>query len=190
MNEKILEILREFLIEERQKNPAINETAISKKIDIPPTTFNRLLNGYYTPPVTPVTTWADLIKMSPDWVLGSVESGEVGEKFHQIPLSYHSLMGREAMMKAGEDGPGNGGGSPSAGMKFYFVFPEEITPERVKQIQEQLAERGGAFIMSPFYGYNMKGYLEDEAVGFEKKRILKGEASQNYRGIVPNEGVQ
>jgi len=46
MSEKISEILREFLIEERQKNPAINETAISKKIDIPPTTFNRLLNGY------------------------------------------------------------------------------------------------------------------------------------------------
>ena len=46
MSEKIAEILREFLIEERQKNPAINETAISKKIDIPPTTFNRLLNGY------------------------------------------------------------------------------------------------------------------------------------------------
>jgi len=46
MSEKISEILREFLIEERQKNPAINETAISKKIGIPPTTFNRLLNGY------------------------------------------------------------------------------------------------------------------------------------------------
>ena len=46
MSEKIAEILREFLIEERQKNPSINETAISKKIDIPPTTFNRLLNGY------------------------------------------------------------------------------------------------------------------------------------------------
>lgn len=85
-----------------------------------------MLNGYYTPPVT---TWADLIKMSPDWVLGSVESGEVGEKFHQIPLFYHSIMEREAMMKAGEDGPGNGGGSPSTGMKFYFAFPEEITPE-------------------------------------------------------------
>ena len=46
MSEKISEILREFLIEERQKNPSVNETAISKKIDIPPTTFNRLLNGY------------------------------------------------------------------------------------------------------------------------------------------------
>lgn len=46
MGEKVSEILREFLIEERQKNPAINETAISKKMDIPPTTFNRLLNGY------------------------------------------------------------------------------------------------------------------------------------------------
>ena len=40
-------------------------------------------------------------------------------------------------MKVGEDGPGNGGGSPSASMKFYyFTLPEEITPEQVKQIQE------------------------------------------------------
>ena len=46
MSEKVSEILREYLIEERQKNPAINETAISKKMDIPPTTFNRLLNVY------------------------------------------------------------------------------------------------------------------------------------------------
>ena len=82
-------------------------------------------------------------------------------------------MERKAMMKAGEDGPGNGGGSPSASMKFYVTFPEEITLEQVKQIHEQLG--GGAFIMSPFFGYNMKGYLEDEVAGFEKKRILKEE---------------
>jgi len=44
--------------------------------------------------------------------------------------------------------------------------------------------------MSPFHGYNMKDYLEDEAVSFEKKRIFKEEAFQNYWGIVPNEGVQ
>ena len=143
-----------------------------------------MLNGYYTPPVT---TWADLIKMSPDWVLGSVESGETGD---QIPLSYHSIMERKAMMKAGEDGPGNGGGSPSASMKFYFAIPEEITPEQVKQIQEQLAEEGGAFIMSPFFDYNVKGYLEDEAAGFEQKRIFKEEAFVNYWGMIPNEGVQ
>ena len=94
-----------------------------------------MLNSYYTPPAT---TWADLIKMSPDWVLGSIESGEIGEKSYQIPLSYYNLMERKAMMKAGEDGPGNGGGSPSASMKFYFALPEEITPEQVKQIQEQM----------------------------------------------------
>ena len=46
MSEKFSEILREYLVEERQKNPAINEIAISKKMGIPPTTFNRLLNGY------------------------------------------------------------------------------------------------------------------------------------------------
>ena len=143
-----------------------------------------ILNGYYTPPVT---TWSDLIKMSPDWVLGLVESGEMGD---QIPLPYHNLMERKAMMQAGEDEPGNGGGSPSASMKFYFALPEEITPEQVKQIQEHLAKEGGAFIMFPFHGYNMKGYLEDEVTSFEKKRTLKEEAFVNYWGIVPNEGVQ
>ena len=141
-----------------------------------------MLNGYYTPPVT---TLADLIKVSPGWMLSSAEAGETGD---QIPLSYHSFMERKAMMKAEEDGPGNGGGSPSASMKFYFTLPEEITLEQVKQIHEQLD--GGAFIMSPFFGYNMKGYLKDEAGGFEKKRILKEEAFVNYWGIVPNEGVQ
>ena len=49
MSEKFSEILREYLVEERQKNPAINGTAISKKMDIPPTTFNRLLNGHSKP---------------------------------------------------------------------------------------------------------------------------------------------
>ena len=46
MDEDFSEILREYLLEERQKNPAINETTIAKKMGIPPTTFNRLLNGY------------------------------------------------------------------------------------------------------------------------------------------------
>ena len=44
--------------------------------------------------------------------------------------------------------------------------------------------------MSPFFGYNMKGYLEDEAGGFEKNRILKEEDFVNYWGMIPNEGVQ
>ena len=38
--------------------------------------------------------------------------------------------------------------------------------------------------MSPFHGYNMKGYLEDEAASFEQKRILKEEAFVNYWGIL------
>ncbi len=64
MSEKIAEILREFLIEERQKNPSINETAISKKIDIPPTTFNRLLNGYSKK--ASLTTIIKLIQFIPE----------------------------------------------------------------------------------------------------------------------------
>ncbi|MCZ0931885.1 MAG: hypothetical protein OXJ52_01875, partial [Oligoflexia bacterium] len=36
---------------EKQKNPYINETGISKKMDIPPTTFNRLVNGHSKPAV-------------------------------------------------------------------------------------------------------------------------------------------
>ena len=64
MSEKIAEVLREFLIEERQKNPSINETAISKKIDIPPTTFNRLLNGYSKK--ASLTTIIKLIQFIPE----------------------------------------------------------------------------------------------------------------------------
>ncbi|MCZ0932158.1 MAG: hypothetical protein OXJ52_03285 [Oligoflexia bacterium] len=36
---------------EKQKNPYINEASISKKMDIPPTTFNRLVNGRSKPAV-------------------------------------------------------------------------------------------------------------------------------------------
>ena len=46
MNEKVAEILKDYLLQERKKNPSTNGTAISKKMDIPPTTFNRLLNGH------------------------------------------------------------------------------------------------------------------------------------------------
>ena len=49
MNKEIPEILRDYVLEEKQKNPSINETSISKKMDIPPTTFNRLLNGHSKP---------------------------------------------------------------------------------------------------------------------------------------------
>ena len=45
MNESFSEILRDYTLKEKKKNPSVNETAISKKMDIPPTTFNRLVNG-------------------------------------------------------------------------------------------------------------------------------------------------
>ena len=51
-------ILRSYVLKQRQKNPYMNETAISKKMDIPPTTFNRLVNGHSKPAVK------TLLKMS------------------------------------------------------------------------------------------------------------------------------
>ncbi len=46
MNEPFSEILRAYLAEEQNKNPSVSETAISKKMNIPPTTLNRLANGH------------------------------------------------------------------------------------------------------------------------------------------------
>ena len=51
MDKGFPEILRDYVLEEKQKNPSVNETAISKKMDIPPTTFNRLVNGHSKPTV-------------------------------------------------------------------------------------------------------------------------------------------
>ena len=51
MDKKFPEILRDYVLEEKQKNPSVNETALSKKMDIPPTTFNRLVNGHSKPTV-------------------------------------------------------------------------------------------------------------------------------------------
>lgn len=49
MNKDFPEILRDYILEQRQKNPSVNETSISKKMNIPPTTFNRLVNGHSQP---------------------------------------------------------------------------------------------------------------------------------------------
>ena len=49
MNEPFSEILRAYLAEEQNKNPSTSETAISKKMNIPPTTLNRLANGHSKP---------------------------------------------------------------------------------------------------------------------------------------------
>ena len=51
MNKEFSEILRDYVLEKKQKNPSVNETNLSKKMDIPPTTFNRLVNGHSKPTV-------------------------------------------------------------------------------------------------------------------------------------------
>ena len=48
--------------DQKKKNPALSEVALSKKIGIPPTTFNRLVNGYSQPNMT---TLSKLIKNIP-----------------------------------------------------------------------------------------------------------------------------
>ena len=51
MDKEFPEILRDYVLNQKQKNPSVNETALSKKMNIPPTTFNRLVNGYSKPTV-------------------------------------------------------------------------------------------------------------------------------------------
>ena len=63
MNEKVAEILRDYLLQERKKNPSTNGTTVSKKMDIPPTTFNRLLNGHSKPSVN---TLSKLLQYIPE----------------------------------------------------------------------------------------------------------------------------
>ena len=58
MGKGVSDILRDYVLEQKQKNPYINETAVSRKMDIPPTTFNRLVNGHSKPAVK------TLLKMS------------------------------------------------------------------------------------------------------------------------------
>lgn len=49
MNDKFSKILRNYLAEKREKTPSLNGTIISKRMGIPPATFNRLLNGNSEP---------------------------------------------------------------------------------------------------------------------------------------------
>ena len=63
MDKEFPEILRDYVLEQKQKNPSVNETAISKKMDIPPTTFNRLVNGHSKPAVK---TLLKLIQFIPE----------------------------------------------------------------------------------------------------------------------------
>ncbi len=49
MNTTVSNVLRKYLTQQQQINPSISEATISKKLKIPPTTFNRLINGYSQP---------------------------------------------------------------------------------------------------------------------------------------------
>ena len=49
MNKDFSEILRGYVLQQREKNPSVNEITISKKMNIPRSTFNRLMNGYSKP---------------------------------------------------------------------------------------------------------------------------------------------
>ena len=62
-NKNMSNILREYLLSEQKKNPSLNETILSKKMDIPPTTFNRLINGYSKPNII---TMLKLIQFIPE----------------------------------------------------------------------------------------------------------------------------
>ena len=63
MSEEFSEILRGYVLEEQQKNPSANGISISKKMNIPPTTFNRLLNGHSKPNAN---TLSKLLQHIPD----------------------------------------------------------------------------------------------------------------------------
>ena len=118
----------------------------------------------------------------------SIEAGKIGIKVYPFPLSSFSQTGSEAFSEAlmDGDGPGNGGGSPSAKMKFYFSGGA-ISMEQIKQIQQYLAEGSGAFVMAPFYD----PILEEEAALFEGKGILREDVFViNHWGMIPNEDSQ
>ena len=137
-------------------------------------------------------SWPDVIKMYEEAGLmpDSLEAEEMKVKVHSFPLSSFYQVGGRASMEVlmDGDGPGNGGGSPSASMKFYFS-EKAISPEQIKQIKQQLAEGNGTFIMAPFYG-DMNHIMEEEAALFGGKRVLKEDALVNYWGVLPNEDSQ
>ena len=62
MSNNLSDILRGYVSKEKQKNPYLNETGISKKMDIPPTTFNRLVNGHSKPAVKTLLKQTDIWK--------------------------------------------------------------------------------------------------------------------------------
>ncbi len=147
-----------------------------------------MFNNYYAPHGA---SWSDVVRMyegaglMPD----SVKAKEMGVKVYSFPLSYFSYGRGEAFAKVlmDGDGPGNGGGSPSASMKIYFS-EEAISQAQMQQFKARLAEEGGAFVMAPFYGMNY--ILENEAAFFEGKKVLREDAFQNHWGMMPNEDVQ
>ena len=61
MNDKFSEILRNYLIKEQKKNPSINGTIVSKRMGVPPATFNRLLNGNSSPSLNTILKLSQFI---------------------------------------------------------------------------------------------------------------------------------
>jgi len=96
MKQDFSEILREHLFEERRKNPLANETTISKKMNIPPTTFNRLLNGYSKPSVNTILKLSrfipELKKSLPKEVMNMFEVTLAGQSLQYIGHVLESLL--------------------------------------------------------------------------------------------------
>ena len=88
MNGNFAKILRDYLEEEQKKNPFANETTLAKKMDIPPTTFNRLLNGYSKPSVNTALKLSQFIpelkKSLPEEVLQMLKATMNEEDFKSM----------------------------------------------------------------------------------------------------------
>ena len=79
INKEFSDCLREYVSSQKQKNPALSEVALSKRTGIPPTTFNRLVNGHSQPSIT---TLSKLLKHIP--ALKNCLPKEIGKAFEVV----------------------------------------------------------------------------------------------------------
>ena len=101
MDKEFSEILRDYVLEKKQKNPSLNETSLSKKMDIPPTTFNRLVNGYSKPAVETLLKLSrfipELKSLLPEEVIKVFKVAIEKENSEYVGKTLESLLSEETI---------------------------------------------------------------------------------------------
>ncbi|MCZ0932552.1 MAG: hypothetical protein OXJ52_05310 [Oligoflexia bacterium] len=101
MSNNLSDILRGYVSKEKQKNPYINETGISKKMDIPPTTFNRLVNGHSKPAIKTLLKLSHFIpelkSLLPEELVKVFKVSMEKEKLEYIGKSLETLLSDETI---------------------------------------------------------------------------------------------